>query len=152
MKYVLNLVALAVIGLVIFGVMRFKKSDAYYTYRQKLDDITSEGSEYLEVKKHNIKMDYGPGRDRPITFVKRETLLREYLPMVFGHFSDEEWKNFWEIVYKPVPKKKGDYRVKQYRSHSEIESILRRAYPNPFTYLKPEHWKVFWKIVEGEYD
>jgi hypothetical protein len=138
-----------VVGLV-FMAIHFKNSPAYDGYTRGVGKVGQFLRDFVQAKKHNMEYEFREDLDRrrPITMIKKETLLREFIPEVFANFGEDDWKYFWDLIYKPVAKKDGLFKKKQLRTRDEIQQILMRMFPQPFTYMTGEHWRYFWDIID----
>lgn len=147
MKYFINIIAIIVVVLLVLGAIQFKSSDTYYYLKSRVEYFFQRAKNYVEVKKHNIGMETAPKRKAPLTFIVQEETLRRYIPHVFGKFDQQEWNEFWGLIYEPIKEKQGFFKVKRYRSKSEIESYLKNHYPDPFTRFRESNWYDFWNIA-----
>lgn len=147
MKYLGNIIAIIVVGVLVWGAIQFKKSDTYQSLRWKLGNAFQHIKTFINVHKHNISMEWSPSRKSPLTFIEKEEALRVYIPEVFGKFDARQWREFWALIYVPIEEKQGSFKVKRYRTKEEIESYLRYKYHNPFAYFEKGHWFVFWNIL-----
>ena len=152
MKYIINIIAIVVIALLVFGAIEFKKSNAYYGLQRNIGNLTQTVKNYINVKKHNISMETAPPRQTPLTFIDKEAALEQYLPEVFASFSEQEWRSFWALVYVPIKEKQGKLTVKRYRTQEEVQSILKKRYSNPFSYFDSNYWYEFWSIADVSWE
>lgn len=150
MKYVINLVALAILALIVIGIVKFKDSEAYYGLQHKSKDFGKEIGHFIQARKKAVMMEISPTRKRPITFIEQEEQLRMFVPTVFEGFTQESWDNFWDFIYEPITDRSGKYATKRQRTKEEIMSFLRYKYPKPFSDFREDHWFYFWQIVFGE--
>jgi len=152
MKYLVNIIAIIVIALLIWGAIEFKKSNTYYSFQRGLSNFSQRVKNFINVKKHNIGMDISPPRKVPLTFIDKEAALQEYLPEVFQKFDAQEWKEFWALIYTPIEEKQGRFTVKRYRTREEVESVLKDRYPNPLAYFRENYWYELWSIADVSWE
>ncbi len=150
MKYLINIIAICLLVAGIFGVIKFKDSDAYYAAQKKMERLGNNAGEFMEARKTAIKMDMAPGRRRPITFIERQEKLNMFIPTIFEGYNDESWNNFWDFIYEPVEDRSGKYPTKRLRTKDEIKSFMINKYPKPFSNFREDHWFYFWEIVLGK--
>jgi hypothetical protein len=147
MQYVVNGIAVLIVALIVFWAIQFSNSpvhgDIMHSVRHAFDGV----GKFIDTKKRNIILETSPTRNAPVTFIAKESQLRNFLPTVFGKFSSEEWSQFWALFYAPV-EEKGAYGAKRYRTKEEIESYLKNTYYDPFSYFKDQHWQSFWSIID----
>ncbi|MBN3040726.1 MAG: hypothetical protein JW867_06325 [Candidatus Omnitrophica bacterium] len=150
MKYIINLIALLILGLMIWGVVKFKDSSTYYSWQGSAKKVKKTADDFIQARKNTIQMELNPERKRPLTFIKKEEMLRIYVPDVFEGFSEKAWADFWDFIYSPVKDNSGTFATKKQRPKEEIEAYLIYRYPKPFSYFRQDHWFYFWEIVLGE--
>ncbi len=149
MKYLVNLIALVILGFIIYGVIQFKDSDSFYELRQSTRQFTSKASEFIASRKQRMNMEMNPERKRPLTFIEKQQELQVFVPDVFDAFSDKDWDDFWNYIYEPVEDTSGTFATKKQRPKEEIEAYMRYRYPKPFAAFREDHWFYFWDIVLG---
>lgn len=148
MKYITNLIALGVVGLLIFGVIKFKESDAYVATRWHVSRFFKKGKDFIEVKKHNIREEMKPARKRPISFMQIQGELENWMPDVFlEKFSDADWDEMWDLIYTPDKVDDAGYTVYRYKTREEVESILRYKHLD-LSRLKDNDWWELWNIAK----
>lgn len=93
-------------------------------------------------------------RPRPLTTAKVDSALEVYIGRPFVNFSEEEWEEFWKIIYgvypKDEPERPGLPRKLRQLTEEEIASELIARYPQPFRNFREEHWNEFFKIIRGD--
>jgi hypothetical protein len=151
MKYIVNIIAIALVIVLVFLAIYLKNS-GNYPLNEQIRNFSKYFSQFINVVKHNVGMEISPLRKQNLTYIEREASLREYLPTVFGQFSDRDWQNFWALIYEPIQKKQGKFKVKTYRTKDEIEDYLREHYPNSFGYFQANHWFNFWSIARVNWE
>ena len=150
MKYLINLIALAVLAGIVYGIIQFKDSDTFYAWKKSSERSMDKAARFIGGRTNTARAEMFPERKRPLTFIEREEQLRQYLPMVFKDFTQEDWNSFWSFIFDPVEKKgKGLFAEKHQRSREEIAAVLVDKYPNPFSRFREDHWFYFWQIVLG---
>jgi hypothetical protein len=145
-NYLGNIIAIAVIVGVVFGVIHFKESQSYNYLSYKMGGMTQWVKNFINVRKHNIGMEVTPTRQAPLTFIEREAALELWAPEIFGEFSERDWHFFWSLVYEPISVKEGGFTVKRYRDREEIENILCANFKN-LNYLKDPDWSELWGVA-----
>jgi len=111
--------------------------------------------EFERAKIHidNFFFETGPGvtRKKPLSLLEREAELKLYVAEPFRSFSDNDWREFWDIIYLPQPierlEKKGLPNKMRQLSEDEIAFELMERYPQPFANFREEHWKMFFGII-----
>jgi hypothetical protein len=149
LKYFVNIIAIIIVILLIWGIVQIKEKDKPYPFKGRIERFFDQVKQFVKIKKHNINMETSPPRRRPLTFIKKEETLRLFAPDPFEEFGPDDWRFFWDIFYEPIKEKQGKFMVKRYRTEEEIKIYLTEEYPNPFSYFKPVHWSYFWEIVWG---
>lgn len=147
MKYFVNIIALILLALVVFGAIIFKESDTYYRWRNQTLAFFDRAEKFINQRKANIALETKPPRKRPLTFIEQEEILSAYIPNVFGNLSQEDWTRFWDLIYKPISPGKGNFIQKRYLSKDEVERYLIDNYPDPFLNFSREYWHDFWQIA-----
>ena len=147
MKYIGNLIAIAIVVFLIVSVINFKKTDTYQELKARSSQPIQVLKQGVEVFKHNLGFTFSPQRERDVTMVQKETQLIELAPDIFGGFGQKDWKDFWNVIYEPIKEKQGLYEVKRYRSKAEIRSYFVGNYYSGFSNLNQNQWKYFWEIV-----
>ena len=147
MRYIGNLIAIAIVVILIIGLINFRNTDTYQNLKRSSSRPIQIVKQGIEVFKHNIGFTFSPQRERGITMVKKEVQLIGLVPDFFGDFGRKDWDNFWNVIYEPVKEKQGLYEVKRYRSKAEIRSYLVSNYYGVFSNLNDNQWKYFWEIV-----
>ena len=146
MKYFGNIIAILVIVGLVYGIINFKDSPAYYNTQVIFMRLTSGMRGFINRRKHNIGMEMNPTRRPPLTFIEIESALGLWAPEIFGPLTDEDWKECWDLIYGQIDIKQGRFTVKGYRSRQEIQSYLRYKYRN-FSYLREPDWSELWGIA-----
>lgn len=141
-----NIIAIVVVAGLVWGAIQFKENPSYYNARSKLQSITSEIKNFINVRKHNISMEMNPPRKAPLSFLEREGKLELWAEEIFGPFSEEDWHFFWSLIYEQISVKEGKYTVKRYRTRQEVESILRDEF-SALSYLKDPEWSELWGVA-----
>ncbi len=148
MRYGGTIVCLALVIVLVFAAIQFKKSPAYYSLQQRSENLLERVKHFIRVKKHNISTEFAAQeRMKPLDAVHKETKLRSFLPDVFGEFTREDWKEFWALLYEPIEEEQGSLKVKRFRSKEEIEDELMYNYSTPFSYFQKRQWDYFWSII-----
>lgn len=143
--------SLGILVVFILGVIQFKNSPDYDFFYQRIYNFFFQIRKNLEVIFENIKTISFPPRRPPYSFLEIQAKLEDFLPDIFADFSEEEWKEFWDLIYGTVEEDVGVWlKKKRYRSIKEIEDYLKLHYSYPFMYFRKTHWDLFWKIVFGK--
>jgi len=99
----------------------------------------------------NFTSEFKLERSRPLSTLEREEKLKQFLPNVFGDFSEDDWNDFWKLIYGTFPEQNSANKLlpKKYRQLTleEIEERLIDYYPDNFGRLGPEHWDYFWRGI-----
>ncbi|MDP8289463.1 MAG: hypothetical protein P9M02_00615 [Candidatus Susulua stagnicola] len=149
MKYLKNIIGIAVVIVLALGIINFHKIKELSFLKNKANIWQESAKQKLGIYKHNLSFTFAPERKRPLSFLSREAKLVHLAKNVFGQFDPSEWDNFWNLIYDPIEEEQGQEMVKRYRTQGEIEHYLRYNNANPFSYFKKEHWSYFWNIVFG---
>jgi len=152
MSFINVIFSLLLLAAIVFGLVKFKESDSYYSIQDKVEDITEGAGNFVKSRAHNIYVDFSRDRQRPLTLVDKESKLQEFLPQVFGYapigeFDQEAWNDFWNLIYDPVTEKnENGFMAKRYLSKEEIEQELKASY-QIFNHFQRMHWDFFWEII-----
>ncbi|MFA6280938.1 MAG: hypothetical protein WCY05_00350 [Candidatus Omnitrophota bacterium] len=147
MRYIINVIAILVVVVVISLVIYFKNNATTYPFQGNVQKFLKETSKLITTKKKNIGMDLSPSRKKRVTYIEKESILRQYIPWVFGDFTASDWRHFWGLIYDPIADSKSKYGQKRYRTKDEIEGYLIEHYSNPFSNFGQTQWHDFWNIV-----
>jgi hypothetical protein len=147
MKYIVNIVAIIGIFVLVIFAINFKNSSGELPFSANFRSFSREVSKFLKIQHQNIMMGLKPPRKAKLTYIDKESMLREYVPDVFGKFSDTEWNRFWSVIYKPIEVRQGRYTVKRQRTREEIQKYLTDYYPNPFGMFSENNWDDFWGML-----
>ncbi|MBD3263747.1 MAG: hypothetical protein GF375_01430 [Candidatus Omnitrophica bacterium] len=150
MKYLVNIIGIALIVLLVFAAISFKDTDAYYSFQSFLLKPVDFVKKWIEVIKHNMFFESTSERREPVTTVKKEVLLAQMAPDFFGNFDRDDWQKFWGMIYRPVRGREGKFSVKRYRTEEEIQSILMDTNPEVFSRFDASAWQQFWRIIFEE--
>ncbi len=149
MRFFKSLIGLTIVLFLIIGAVKFKNSSLYEISRQNFSNLIEFLKIKLKILKYNISEDISPSRKAPLTFLKKEEKLKLFLPDVFGSFSPQDWREFWDLIYGRKKVGEGLIKQKVYRTKEEIEDYLIYNYPI-FSRFQPQHWDYFWSIVLGD--
>jgi len=145
MKYLVNVLTIAVIALLVWGAVRFKETSSYSLMRYRIDSFFGRVSNFVESKKKSIGVSYSPPRKpNAVTMIEREAKLREFAPWVFEEWSPEEWNQFWALIYETIDDREDGVRVKRQRTRREVEGYLEGRYSDPFASFTDGDWNEFW--------
>lgn len=122
-------------------------------YQTSIKEFCSFNLEKLKIHFDNFFFAAGSGleRHRPFSLIEKETELKLYIGQPFINFDQDDWREFWNLIYGVFPEgiaeKPGlPKRVRQLTT-DEITFELMSLYPNPLSYFKEEHWKTFFNII-----
>ncbi|MDD3296397.1 MAG: hypothetical protein PHU64_03455 [Candidatus Omnitrophica bacterium] len=147
MKYISNIIAIAIIAGLVYAAVQFKQSDAYHNLRLNADNFFKRADTFVKVRKNNISMEIAPVRKRHISMLEVQANLENWMPQVFGALGDEDWRQFWDFIYEPISEKQGGFTVKRYHTRQEAESYLKNKYPD-LSYLRENDWSEVWGIAK----
>ncbi|MFA7676876.1 MAG: hypothetical protein WCY34_01765 [Candidatus Omnitrophota bacterium] len=147
MKYLSNLIAIVIIVGLVYAVVQFKQSDTYYNLRSKTDSFFRRADTFVKVRKNNISMEMAPSRKRHISMLEVQANLENWMPQVFGAFSDGDWQQLWDFIYQPISEKQGGFTIKRYHTRQEVESYLKNEYPD-LSLLRENDWAEVWGIAK----
>ena len=148
MKYIVNILAILIVIFLIKMAIDFKNNPDS-EFNEFLRDNFIKISDFLKTKKQNISVEINPQRKRPFHLIEKEVMLMEFDPETFGNFTEEDWEEFWSIIYSPVKKKKGKFYVLSFRNREELEAKLLEKYSRPFIYFDRHYWDIFWNNIIG---
>lgn len=151
MKYVVNVIAIFVIVIIVVFAVTFRNNTDKLPFQYEIKKFFDEFSKMINTRTANIKLELKPSRRKKTTFIDREERLKQFIPDVFGKFSENDWRNFWSFIYDPIYDKKSKYGGKRYRAKEEIETFLRDHFPM-FNYLDVGHWHYFWSIIDVKFE
>jgi hypothetical protein len=151
MKYVVNVIAILVVVIIVVLAVNLRNNTDKLPFQYEIKKFFNEFSKMIETRTANIKMELKPSRRKKTTFIDREERLKQFIPDIFGKFSENDWRNFWSFIYDPVYDKKSRYGGKRYHSKEEIETLLRDRFPI-FNQLDAGHWQYFWGIIDVRFD
>jgi hypothetical protein len=99
----------------------------------------------------NLTSEFSLQRSRPLSTLEKEEQLKQFLPDLFGAFSESDWDGFWKLFYGKFPEKssKNKFLPKKYRhlTPGEIERKLIDYYPDSFGRFAAAHWDYFWNGI-----
>jgi len=147
MRYIINVIAILVVAIIVSLVIYFKNNTTSYPFQKNVQRFLKETSQLITTKKKNINMDLAPSRKKKVTFIDKESTLRQYIPWVFGEFTASDWQRFWGLIYDPIYDTSSKYGQKRYRTKDEIEGYLIEHYSNPFSNFGASQWHDFWSII-----
>lgn len=121
-------------------------------YQNSIKDIWSFNLEKVKIYFDNFfyQTSSQPKRHRPLSLMERETELKLYIGEPFRDFTQNDWNEFWNLIYGAFPKeapKKGLPKKMRQLTPDEIAFELMSRYPSPFAYFKESHWQIFFGIV-----
>jgi hypothetical protein len=151
MKYAVNVIAIFVVVIIVIFAVNLRNNTDKLPFQYEIKKFFNEFSQMIKTRTANIGMEISPSRRKKTTFIDKEGQLRQFIPDVFGKFSESDWRNFWSFIYDPVYDKKSKYGKKKYRSKEEIEGFLRDRFPM-FNYLDAGHWNYFWSVVDVKFE
>ncbi|MCK9574091.1 MAG: hypothetical protein M0R20_06860 [Candidatus Omnitrophica bacterium] len=151
MKYAVNIIAIFVVVIIVIFAVNLRNNTDKLPFQYEIKKFFNEFSQMIKTRTANIGMEVSPSRRKKTTFIDKEAQLRQFIPDVFGKFSESDWRNFWSFIYDPVYDKKSKYGRKRYRSKEEIEGFLRDRFPM-FNYLDSGHWNYFWNVVDVKFE
>ena len=149
MKYFKNIIGIAIVIALVWGIVNFHKIKELDFLKSKADIWRESIKQKVGVFKHNLSFTFAPERKRPLSSLAEEAKLSHLAQNVFGQFDPSQWGDFWDLIYDPIEEEQGGSMVKRYRTQEEIESYLKYTYSKPFSYFKKEHWDYFWSIIFG---
>jgi hypothetical protein len=147
MKYIRNLIGIAVVLLLALGIVNFHKIKEKGFFKSKADVWRESICRKVALFKHNLSFSVNPERKAPLSFAGREGKLIHLAEKVFGQFDSSQWKEFWDLIFEPIEEERDGSKAKRYRTKEEIESYLKYNYSNPFSYFREQHWEYFWGVV-----
>lgn len=150
MKYFVNILAIIILFAVVLGIINFKKSDDFRSLKNTVDEPVDFVKGGLKALKYNILFDFLQKKEKSVSMVKEEAELMSLSPNLFGEFSRQDWDKFWEVTYKPIKEKKGNFSFKRYRTKEEMKERFLELYGQNFFSFGSDDWKYFWKIVLGK--
>lgn len=147
MRYIVNAIAIILVIAIVIGVIQYRKNSSTYPFEDSFKKAYKNFGKALQAKEEEIIVSFSPERKWPLTFITKETALRELVPEVFSTFSEQDWGYFWGIIYNPNIIRKGTKEVKVYHSREEVESILRDRYSEHLGYYTDDKWFALWKAA-----
>ncbi len=150
MRVFKNLIGIAILSLLIFGIVNFNSKIKPVIMDSRVGDLIDIAKQRIDVFKYNLSFTVSPQRRRPFDLLARESKLIHMAPGSFGQYTPPDWTEFWNLIYEPIKEKKGSFMVKRYRTKSEIENYLINKHPTPFSKFTRKHWKYFWNIIFKE--
>ncbi|MEI8349245.1 MAG: hypothetical protein WCI77_03735 [Candidatus Omnitrophota bacterium] len=147
MRYVLNIIAILIVVAITIGIIQYRQHSSTYPFEGTFKQAYKNLGKTLRAKEKEVLVSVSPDRKRALTFITKETALRELVPELFGTFDEQEWEYFWGLLYDPMAIKKGKKPVKTYRSRDEIESVLRDRYSETLGYYDDAKWFALWKAA-----
>ncbi|MBP7088577.1 MAG: hypothetical protein KBB01_04685 [Candidatus Omnitrophica bacterium] len=150
MKYLVNILAIAILFIIILGIVNFKKSDNFESLKDNANGPVNFVKDGLKALKYNIFFDFSQKKKKSISMAREEAELMSLAPHLFGEFSRQDWDKFWEVIYQPIKEKKGNFSFKRYRTKEEMRERFLKLYESAFFGFGSDDWKYFWKITLGE--
>ena len=118
-------------------------------YRAALKDKWRFNLERIKIYFDNFF--YQGERHPPLSLLQKETELKLYVGEPFRDFDQEQWKQFWGIVYgasaEEPPEKEGLPKKMRQLTQDEVAFELMQRYPQPFANFRAEHWGIFFGII-----
>jgi hypothetical protein len=151
MKYLVNVIAIFVVVIIVILAVNLRNNTDKLPFQYEIKKFFSEFSRMMETRSANFKLELYPSRRKKITFIDREERLKQFIPELFGKFSESDWRNFWSFIYDPVYDKKSKYGRKRYRTKEEIERFLLDRFPI-FGYFDSGHWTYFWSVIDVKFE
>jgi len=145
MKYAINVIVILLIAFGVWSLIKFKSSDSYDSFKEKVDKTLGKTGDFIKAKKESISVELKPERERPLTFIGREATLKQFKPVIFDQFEIHDWRKFWNVIYEPV-RDKSEFGKKYFRTKDEIASYFISEYEH-FSYFSEGDWSRFWQIV-----
>ena len=101
---------------------------------------------------NNLAGSISPQRPSPLTTVEMEASLKTYLAVPFRAFHQEDWNEFWNLLYGTIEEDTGTWpKWKRQRSREEIQNNLAYYYSQPFGAFGDQQWATFWQqILKGK--
>ncbi|MBN3039254.1 MAG: hypothetical protein JW869_07570 [Candidatus Omnitrophica bacterium] len=138
------LISLLIIGGIFFGMFFIAKS-------QKIERLRTSLKYVLEDIFYSFKESTFTSRRPPLTTIDLEESLKANLREPFGHFSPQEWRWFWNLIYGRHLDESKWPRTTRQLTREEVEYELTVSYQNPFNYFQDEQWDIFWRhILKGK--
>ncbi|MDD4294891.1 MAG: hypothetical protein PHP69_05200 [Candidatus Omnitrophica bacterium] len=147
LKILINLAAIAVVCIMVLVAVRYKDTYDYAAMRKKFLKPFSGVQKIINAKKNNLDIEMSPSRLKPLTTIEQEENLRMYMPDVFSDFKQNDWNEFWGIIYLPIEETRDGVMMKRYRTKEETEKTFVEKYGGSFGYLKTDDWTTFWAYV-----
>ena len=145
-----GIIVLILTALLVAALITYKNTPQYNKVISYTRRYLAYIPQFFRVFKHNASFVFSPQRRKPLIFAEREAELKAYFRQPFINFDKDDWRWFWGLIFEPIEEKKGNFKVKRYRSKDEIEDELRYEYSIPFKYFQSQHWQFFWEVVFGE--
>ncbi|MDD4954627.1 MAG: hypothetical protein PHP17_01110 [Candidatus Omnitrophica bacterium] len=146
MKYLVNIIAIVVVVIIVVVAVNYRNNTDKLPFQYEIKKFFDEFSVMIKTRSENVKLEINPSRKKRTTFIDKEESLKQFIPDVFGKFTDSDWKHFWSFVYDPIYDKKSKYGKKRFRTKEEIETFLRDRFPI-FNYFDAGHWNYFWSLI-----
>lgn len=147
MSFFKVLSGLLILFFLIVGAITLKET-AFPEYLKQNSSNLLETIKYkLGIISHNINEDINPSRKVPVTVIDRQAKLEAFIPQVFENYTEQDWREFWNLIYGYQREGEGIIKQKVYRSKEEIEDYLKYYYPDPFNFMQAQHWDYFWSLA-----
>lgn len=124
----------------------------YFLVRKNLTRDYRDLEEAMGVTASNISYEIMPPRSAPFGVDTKQIELITTFEPAFDAFTQEDWQEFWQVIYGLYPEYASDNRRipprKRQLTMSEIQEELRILFRYPFASFGQEHWERFWKIFK----
>ena len=149
MKLLISLFWIFIIGLAVLGVAAFKKSYLYHATSNNVSNVWEYLKHNVAVLGKNVSEEMVPQRRRPFSLMAKKDKLMMFAPQAFREFTQEDWNDFWDLIYEHKEVGEGFIKQKVQRSPEEIQDFLSYEFPG-FYYFTENNWGRFWGIILGK--
>lgn len=165
MKHAGSVIFLIIAVFLVVGVVNYRESDSYQAYKTAVSGRLDYLRGWWQAKRQRVSMSFpyfieamqeeatgDISVERPhMCRMLLEVKLREFLPREFRQrATQEDWDHIYNIIFRPVRDKEGEFVVKRFLADQEIKEKLINEYYHPFARFSDQDWVRFWHIVYDE--
>ena len=147
------IITFVVVLFVFLGILKqrgfFEKSNIEFNSKNVLHFLKTN----TKILTNNILKLFKSKKDSSFSLLGRKMQLLAFLPSFFSNFNNQDWQEFWSIVYGVEEDNAGYMRQLLQKDQETIVAHLKFNYPDTFLNFSSEHWAKFFSIIfqEEEY-
>ena len=146
MRLLISLFWIFIISLAVLGVVAFKKSYLYHATTNNVSNVWEYVAHNFKVIGKNVSEEMVPQRKRPFSLMAKKDKLMMFAPQAFRELTQEDWRDFWDLIYEHKEVGEGFIKQKVQRSPEEIQDFLSYDYAG-FHQFTEQDWGRFWGVI-----